>query len=380
VDLTGGALLALAVLLTLAAAAATVVLWPRLSAQRPLPVLGRVGALVGVNVLVLVTVGLVANDAFGFFADWTDLTGSLASAPAPSQASRGGDAARAAAQRVPGEALHAPATPPALPKGAARSRTYSFMVTGPDSHVTGRVLVYLPAAYTDRKQATRRFPVIETFHGYPGRPEQWLDSMALGEALDQEVALGRTAPAIVVSPQLEIPPGRDTECVDGGAGEPAMETWLTTDVPTWVAHTFRVELGRSSWATAGFSEGGWCAAMAALLHPARYGASLVFGGYFRPSFSRTYVPFPAGSPAGRRYDLVALVKRDPPPVAMWIETSHSDRVSYRSSAAFLAAVRAPLAVRLVEFAHAGHTFLLWAPLVPQALAWLSTIGGFRPGP
>ncbi len=110
-DLTGGALLALAVLLTLAAAAATVVLWPRLSAQRPLPVLGRVGALAGVNVLVLATVGLVANDAFGFFADWTDLTGSLASAPAPSQASRGGDAARAAEQRVPGEALHAPATP-----------------------------------------------------------------------------------------------------------------------------------------------------------------------------------------------------------------------------------------------------------------------------
>ena len=35
--------------------------------------------------------------------------------------------------------------------------------------------------------------------------------------------------------------------------------------------------------------------------------------------------------------------------------------------------------RLVEFAHAGHSILLWAPLVPTAVQWLETIGGFRAG-
>jgi enterochelin esterase-like enzyme len=239
------------------------------------------------------------------------------------------------------------------------------------------VVVYLPAGYTDPKQAERRYPVIETFSGYPGRPEQWLDSMALGEVLDEQVALARMAPTIVIAPELEIPPGRDTECVDGGTAGPAMETWLTTDVPNWAVGTLRVRLDRASWDAAGLSAGGWCAAMAALLHPARYGSAMIFGGYFHPYFSKTYMPFGPGSPQWRHYDLVALVKRSPPPVAIWMETSHSDATSYRSSAAFLAASRAPLSVRVVEYAHAGHSILLWAPLVPQAVEWLETIGGFR---
>jgi hypothetical protein len=62
---------------------------------------------------------------------------------------------------------------------------------------------------------------------------------------------------------------------------------------------------------------------------------------------------------------------------MWVETSHSDRTSYRSSARFLAQVRPPLSVHLVEFAHAGHSILLWAGLVPDAVQWLETIPGFR---
>jgi hypothetical protein len=63
---------------------------------------------------------------------------------------------------------------------------------------------------------------------------------------------------------------------------------------------------------------------------------------------------------------------------MWVETSHSDRTSYRSTARFLAAVRPPLAVHLVEFAHAGHSIPLWATLVPDAVQWLaSSVPGFR---
>ncbi len=142
----------------------------------------------------------------------------------------------------------------------------------------------------------------------------------------------------------------------------------------------RVKLDRASWAAAGFSAGAWCAAMVALLHPSRYGAALIFGGYFHPVFSPTYVPFTPGSAQWRRYDLVALIKRAPPPLAIWMEVSHSDHGSYRTSAAFLAAARPPMSVRLVEFAHASHTILFWAPLVPQAIRWLETIRGFRASP
>jgi enterochelin esterase-like enzyme len=377
VDLTSSVLLTLALLVTLAAGVAVVVFWARFAAPDPLRVAARAGLLVGVNLLVLATIGLVANDTFGFFADWTDLAGAFTSTPQIVATARGGAAAAAAAAHVPGEALPSPTGPlPALPTG---SRQQSFTVSGPASHLTGRVVVLLPADYFQPSQRGQRYPVIETFHGYPGTPEQWLNRMALGQAVDAEVAAHRMSPPIIVAPQLEIPPGRDTECVNGGPALPAVETWVTTDVPNWVARTFRVKLDRASWATAGLSAGGWCAAMAALMHPARYGAAMVFGGYFSPYFGAQYRPFPPTSPQGQRYDLVGLTKRSPPPVAVWMETSHSDRTSYRSSARFLAAVRPPLSVNLVEFAHAGHSVLLWAGLVPQALGWLeSQVPGFRP--
>ncbi len=378
-DLTSSALLALVVVMTLAAAAAVVLFWPRFAVTDPLRVAARVGVLLGVNLMVLATVGLVANDTFGFFADWTDLAGAFSSTPKVEATTRGGSAAAAAGAHVAGEALPSPTGAlPALPKG---SREQSYTVTGPASHVTGRVVVLLPADYAQPSQLGRHYPVIETFHGYPGTPEQWLNAMALGDAVDAEVAAHRMSAPIIVAPQLENPPGRDTECVDGGPGLPAMETWLTTDVPNWVARTFRVKLDRASWATAGLSAGGWCAAMAALLHPARYGAAMVFGGYFTPYFGAQYRPFTPTSPQGKRYDLVDLTTRSAPPVAMWMETSHSDRTSYKSSARFLAAVRPPLSVSLVEFAHAGHSVLLWAGLVPKALGWLeSQVPGFRPQP
>jgi hypothetical protein len=179
-------------------------------------------------------------------------------------------------------------------------RQYDFEVTGPVSHLTGKVVVHVPAGYSDPAQAGRRYPVTETFHGYPGTPEQWLDAMDLGTAVDTEA------------------------------------------------------------------------------DPARYGAAVVFGGYFAPQFSRTYQPFGTHLPA--RYDLVNAIRGAPPPVAMWIETSHSDKLSYSTTAAFLRAARAPMSVRAVEYTHAAHSIPLWAGLVPDAVQWLaSQVPGFRAG-
>lgn len=380
-DLTSGPFLGLLVLLTVAAAGGVVALWGRLAAPRPLAVLGRVAALVVVNLLVLLAVGTAANDSFGFFADWTDLAGAFASAPKASTSSHGGSAAAAAGTVLGGGLPQPPPTLPALPPGPAGQRQITYTVTGAHSGLTGEVVVDLPPSYRDPSAARQRYPVIETFSGYPGTPHQWFDSMALGDVLDTESAAGRVAPALVVSPQVEIPAGRDTECVDGGPGLPAVDAWLTEDVPDWVVRTFRVQTVRASWAVAGLSAGGWCAAMAALLHPARYGAALVFGGYFAPKFSQTYEPWPQGSPLRHRYDLIDHVAAAAPPVAMWLETSHSDRLSFASTEKFLHVVRPPLAVHVVEFAHAGHSILLWSGLVPDAVRWLgSEVPGFRPAP
>ena len=134
-------------------------------------------------------------------------------------------------------------------------------------------------------------------------------------------------------------------------------------------------------AAIGLSAGGWCAAMVAMLHPAQYAAAIVMSGYFRPEFGPFYDTFPPGSPLAARYDLVALAKRAPPPVALWLVTSHTDSVSYRSSAALLKVARPPLAVSATVFQNAGHRVSLWQGLLPGSLTWLdANVPGFKATP
>src|SRR5690348_16675216 len=316
-SLTGPLFLGLVACVTLACFVAVVVYWPRLAGGDAGRVAARAGLLLGVNLLVLLAAAALLNAQFLFFADWADLRGALSGATATSTLARGGSAAQAAGRSVPGPAAVPAASLPPMPTGAAGTGgVITYTVNGPLSGVTANVVVQLPPGYRDAANATARYPVIETFQGYPGKPTQWIRSMDVGGVMAATVAAHRMRPALIVSPQVEIPPGVDTECVNASPGRPQLETWLAQDVPNWIVRTFRVQPGRSSWATLGLSAGGWCAAMVAMLHPAQYAAAVVMGGYFRPSFGSAYEPYPNTSPLESRYNLVRLAARKPPSVAV----------------------------------------------------------------
>ena len=377
-SLTGPVFLGLVVVLAVGGFAGAVYAWPRLASRTMIAVLARAGTLVGVNLLVLLTAAVTMNDQFTFFADWTDLAGALGRTQNLTTAHGGASAAAAADQPVPG-ASSVPADRPVLPAApGAGERVIRYTVTGSGSGITAPVVVELPVGYGDPANRTRSYPVLETFHGYPGDVSQWIDTMDLGGAVQSAVSKRQLSDVIIVSPSIEIPRGRDTECVNGpSAADPRVETWLTQDVPTWLLHTFRARPDRASWATIGLSAGGWCAAMATMLHPDRYAAAIVLGGYFRPEFSAAYQPFPARSPLAQRYDLIHLAGTGPPPVALWVETSHSDPISYPSTSLLLKQARPPLSVTSVVLAHAGHRLSLWQGLLPQSLSWLgANIPGF----
>jgi enterochelin esterase-like enzyme len=379
-SLTSG-LFAWALVVATGAAFVTIVaFWGLVTGRHPLRIAARTGMLLGVNLLVLLTAAVQLNDQFLFFADWADLAGAVGGTTTTSDLHRGETAAKAAQESVAGQA--AATTPDALAPLPAGSRIQegvtSYQITGAKSGVTTAVLVTVPPGYDAADTATA-YPVLETFSGYPGSVSQWVKTMRLQSGLAAQVAAHRIHPVIVVSPQLEVPPGVDTECVNGKTGSPQMETFLTEDVPAWVSAHFRTRPGRASWATIGLSAGGWCAAMTAMLHPGQFGGAVVMGGYFRPQFEAPYDPFTQVSDAGRRYDLVALAKRAPMPLAMWVETSHADPVSYTSSTALLKAARAPLSVTDIVLQNAGHRIGVWQGLVPDALRWLGTnVPGFAP--
>jgi enterochelin esterase-like enzyme len=378
VSLTSTFFLAVVVLVTIAAFVLLVVKWPALTGREPRKIAARAGMLLVVNGLVVLTAATQLNARFLFFADWTDLKVALTGSVTQTSLNRGGAAAEAAGRSVRGPAATAGRSLPALPLSrVSAAGVASFQVKGSASGIVGTVVVQLPPGYTNPANASVRYPVLETFSGYPGSPYQWVETMGLGSVMAQEVAAGHMRPALVVSPQIEVPPGVDTECVNGMPGNPQLETWLTRDVPNWITHTFRVRTDRASWATVGLSAGGWCAAMATMLHPAQYGAAIVMGGYFRPELSPFYQPYSHGSPWATHYDLVARARRSPPPVAIWLETSHADATSYRSSAAFLTVARPPLAVHAVVLQHAGHRTSLWKALLSESLQWLgANLSGF----
>ena len=365
-----------------------IVAWPRAAGPGWPALLRRVGYQLGMIALVLLAVAVSLNDEYGWYANWDDLGAIVGVDSRPGNiASAGAAASSAAASHGRGLAnvplgqvaarerqLHLSGNPG--PAGQYRD----YVIPGPISNMDGKITVWFPAAYTDASQRGRRFPVLMAFHGIPGSPHQFSVNLHLGQAVAAAVAAGHLTDPVVVMPNFS-PNGRDTECVDGDAGKLRMETWLVDDVTSWVVHNLRVGTARTSWATIGFSAGAWCASMLAMLHPDRYCAAVSLGGYFEPTFQKSYVPFGAGSPPARRYDLLRLARERPPSIALWVQTSKLDGVSYHTTEQLLRDARPPLSVTADVLAHAGHRLTVWSGLLPQTLQWLgATAPGFHRAP
>jgi len=331
----------------------------------------RGGQVVLLNLLVLALAGAALNDQYLFYSSWGDLFGSRS---ASVQVHHGGTTHEAVAAPVKGpgfQGLTTPTSLPPLPQPGARLQNYT--VVDKRSNAEGQVFVYLPANYDPK--SPHAYPVIVGLHGFPSGPRGFVRLNFLS-TIDTLTAEHRLAPSIVVVPRIDTPAGLDTECVNGGAGQPQTDTWLARDIPSWTARHFRVQRARSSWATFGYSYGGWCAASLSMRHPDVFGAAIVLLGYFRPDFSAAYDPLT--TQAERGYDLVTMAHAAPPPVAMWVLTSREDALSYPTTSKFLSVARPPLDVTGTVLAHGGHRDSVFTPYVPAAVAWLGqTLPGFR---
>ena len=341
--------------------------WPRRSLQAVTR--GVEGLLL--TGLALTTCFLVLNNAYIFYSGWTDLLGNT---HRHTVSHLGGSPLAAEAGAVPGPGLtHVRGVGSyALPD--PRRSIEAFSVRDSASGRTMRVLVHLPLGYDPA--SPRRYPVILGLHGYPSVPESFVRLNFLS-MINRLTAQGRLARSIVVIPQINSPRSLDTECVNGPVGDPQTDTWLAQELPRWIAQHFRVRTNRQSWATLGYSFGGWCAASLAVRHPEVFGAAMVFEGYFEPLFGNAYHPLTAAELRG--YDLIRRAREAAPPVALWVFASRQDPLAYPTTHRFLRAVRAPTTVTAVIVPVGGHRDSVFQPYVPSALTWLArTLPGFRP--
>lgn len=331
--------------------------------------LPNLAVLLVASLLVTISVGLVLNRQNAWYPTLADLFPSAFDAAVKQYGAQPGEGRDSKVTRTDRRTL------PALPSPGGRQQA----VTVPTSvgHRQWNVTIILPDDYFDPAHATDAYPVLFAGHGVPGSMAQWYSTLDLRELGDPVVAAGKVHRFITIIPEL-TPGGVDTECVFGPDGPDQMETWLTKDIPEWVRTHLRAAPERDAWAWIGFSAGGWCSAMATMLHPDRFAAAVVLSGYFRPWWEG-HTPAELDKAALERLDLVRLAETKPPAVSLWVQSSTADHLYHRDAVEFLAAVRPPTAVTEVTDTSGGHAMTSWRPHVGPALEWLgANVAGFRP--
>lgn len=264
---------------------------------------------------------------------------------------------------------------PPLPTPGARIQRFS-VPTG-NGKQSWPAVVVLPKGYGEAANARRSYPVLYAGHGFPGTPQQWLGSLNLPGQVDLLTDAKRLASLIIVIPDL-MPNRTDTECAFGPDGPTQVESWLATDLPAFLHSRLRTQTARTSQAWIGFSAGGWCGAMATMLHPEQFSAAISLGGYFRPIWDKRTPDWARNSAAGKRLDLVSLAAHAPPP-ALWLQTSRRDPQTFPVTQELIKAAKPPLSITATITETGGHTTATWAPYVEPGLSWLGrTVPGFRP--
>jgi enterochelin esterase-like enzyme len=255
-----------------------------------------------------------------------------------------------------------------------------LMVTGPRSHLTRVVYVYLPPQYFEPAYGRYRFPVIELIHGQPGEPQDWVTVVGVTRTFDTLLEDQAAQPAVLVMPDANGGRAISLQCLNQ-AGGPQDLTYLAVDLPTQITRILRVQPPGSAWGVAGYSEGGFCAANMALRYPDRYGFAGVLSGYFKPSDNQLADPSRLVSPFNGN---ISLAEHNTPleeiqdlPVTVviprfWLASGAADQQGVADVERFWQELRMRQPdVPLTLTPRAGHTLAAWRAEVPSMLTWMT---------
>jgi len=307
----------------------------------------RVTAVLLCAATALAAAGIWANRQMNLFTTWSEVAGHRPVAPVTGQTT------------VDEE----------LPSGG---RIVSFNVPGPGSGISLAAKAYLPPGYDSPQGRRTHYPVIEALAGFPGTPNLWVVSLRTGDALDQEIATGRMAPAVVVFPLQDFDQTTDSECVDAVGGA-KFDTFLARDVHAAVTAQFRVRSDRAGWGIMGASTGGFCAANLAMRHPDMYAATASLSGYFTAITDRTTGDLYRGDQQVRNENspLWRLVNLPVPALPIFLSVAADDKGGYKQLLDFSAAVRPPMQLTTMIVPSGGHTGGVWRTVLPAVFDWFS---------
>jgi len=367
--LTSNKVLVLAVAFAVLLFVGTVWLWPRLARRNWRAVSGRVGLLLGTQLALFVSVGLAANQAFGFYASWADLFG---------QEKDQGVVVNHTALGGAGGPLEVIETARVRGAGGAPPRTGGEIqkvdIVGRTTHIATPAYVYLPPEYFQPQYRTRTFPAAVVLTGYPGTAKALVDKLRYPNTAQTLAKDGRMQPMILVMLRPTVAPPRDTECVDIPGG-PQTETFFAKDLPNAVVAHYRVGKKPGSWGIVGDSTGGYCALKLAMHHPGSYAAAVALSPYYKAPIDPTTGDLFHGDQALHdRANLWWCLKHLPAPnTSLLVTSSRIGETNYKDTLKFIQRVQATRLTRIssIILDSGGHNFNTWRREIPAALQWLS---------
>ena len=324
------------------------------------------------------------NKYYDYYQNWgslfSDLSGqSGQTIPQMSAASLGKDTGRSVSS------LLAASTNPAL--DAQTGYLFWTTVTGPKSHLTRQVYVYLPPQYFSKQYASYRFPAIELLHGSPGNPGTWVNVMNVIPMYLSELQSHHAQPAVLVMPDTDGGFQYGLQCLNDPGGLQDM-TFVGQEVPNWVAANLRVDRPGPLWGIGGYSEGGFCAANIGLQDAARFGYAGSLSGYFAPIASQ--VPM-NGKPGGHPININVfahhppLLARNTPqeyvlriPIGVvvpqfFLAAGSLDTSDVRDAEYFRQLLLTRVAsVPLMVVPGGGHQAMVWRSALRPMLDWMTT--------
>ncbi|MFI2764604.1 alpha/beta hydrolase [Streptomyces echinatus] len=369
--LTSNNSLVLAIVVAAVLFIGTVWLWPRLARQNWRAVSGRVGLMLFTQLALFASVGLAANQAFGFYASWADLFGKETDQGVvvdhSVNGSTGGPLQVVSTSTVPGVRAARP---------EMGGQVQKVDIVGPTTHIGAPAYVYLPPEYFQPQYRKRTFPVAVVLTGYPGTAKSLVDKEKLNfpNTAQQLAKDGRMQPMILVMLRPTVAPPRDTECVDVPDG-PQAETFFAKDLPQAVQSQYRVGKRPDSWGVIGDSTGGYCALKLAMHHPDVYTAAAGLSPYYKaPIDPTTGDLFHDDEKLKNRADLWWLLKHEPAPdTSLLVTSSKVGEKNYKDTMKFIDRVQATNKTRIssIILESGGHNFNTWKREIPPALQWMS---------
>jgi len=239
--------------------------------------------------------------------------------------------------------------------------------------------VYVPPAYLTPSHPL--LPVLLLIGGQPGNPRDWLDGGQLAQQMDGWAAAHAGLAPVVVMPDALGSETANPLCMNSALGQ--VDSYLTSDVVSWVSSKLQVDPDHAHWAVGGFSYGGTCSLQLAVAHPELFPTFLDISGQDSPTLgnrARTVAATFGGREAA--FDAVdplhELAARPEPGSAGYLVVGAQDSHYRPQQQTVAAAARAAGMSITYRELPGGHNWDVWRPALSDALPWLAARMGLLP--